>query len=324
MHGRARLSLALVVLALGLPATASADPMPAGTYDVNLNGGSATIGSFLPALPLPPVSGLVVPIGNQPVNVSLPAIADIPGTIDASVAVGTISGTYTITVPTSSLSIDPSNGSATIDLTFYGSVSLTLTGLVTLTANCSIGDSTHPIPIHLTTDSGAPWSANTGNFGLADNTFAVPSPVCDNANIQSILTFLLGNTGSGNNTALVTGNAARRANTTPQPSTTTSTTTSPPAAGSEGTGSTPTGTPPTTNTAAPRSCIVPKLKGKSTKKGKPLKRLKGALKKSGCRLGKVRKAKSKKRKGTVLRQKPKPGTKLPAGSKVTLVVARGR
>ncbi|MBV9311962.1 MAG: PASTA domain-containing protein, partial [Solirubrobacterales bacterium] len=57
-------------------------------------------------------------------------------------------------------------------------------------------------------------------------------------------------------------------------------------------------------------CVVPKLKGKKLKKAKK------ALKKAHCRVGKVR---GKHRKhGKVKRQKPKPGTILPAGSKVNI------
>ena len=59
-----------------------------------------------------------------------------------------------------------------------------------------------------------------------------------------------------------------------------------------------------------KKCVVPKLKGKKLKKAKK------ALKKAHCRLGKVR---GKHRKhGKVKRQKPKPGTILPAGSKVNI------
>jgi hypothetical protein len=59
-----------------------------------------------------------------------------------------------------------------------------------------------------------------------------------------------------------------------------------------------------------KGCVVPNLKGKSLKADKR------ALKKSGCRLGKV---KGKKMKGAkVKRQSAKPGTVLPSGAKVNV------
>jgi uncharacterized delta-60 repeat protein len=66
-------------------------------------------------------------------------------------------------------------------------------------------------------------------------------------------------------------------------------------------------------------CVVPKLKGKT------LRAAKRALKKAHCSPGKVTRAFSAKvRKGRVISQKPKPGKKLAAGSKVKLKLSKGK
>jgi hypothetical protein len=71
--------------------------------------------------------------------------------------------------------------------------------------------------------------------------------------------------------------------------------------------------------AVPGPCVVPKLKGKSFKAAK---RALGAHK---CSLGKVGRAFSTKvKKGRVITQRPKPGRHLSHGSKVRLVISKGR
>jgi hypothetical protein len=70
------------------------------------------------------------------------------------------------------------------------------------------------------------------------------------------------------------------------------------------------GAPPPT---PPRNCVVPKLKAKS------LKAARKALTKTDCKLGKVRGARGKRAK--VKKQGAKPGTRLPAGSKVSVRLA---
>lgn len=66
-------------------------------------------------------------------------------------------------------------------------------------------------------------------------------------------------------------------------------------------------------------CVVPKVKGKK------LRAAKRALRKAHCSPGKVTKAFSRSvKKGRVISQKPKPGKKLPAGSKVKLKVSKGK
>jgi hypothetical protein len=71
--------------------------------------------------------------------------------------------------------------------------------------------------------------------------------------------------------------------------------------------------------AKPKKCVVPKLKGKT------LAAAKTALKKAHCRLGKVRKAYSKKvKRGRVISQAPAPHKVKPANTKVSVVLSRGR
>lgn len=60
------------------------------------------------------------------------------------------------------------------------------------------------------------------------------------------------------------------------------------------------------------SCIVPSLKHKTLKKAKE------ALRKAGCSLGKVKRAKGKKHGKVVKKQKPKAGAVLPVGSAVNV------
>jgi beta-lactam-binding protein with PASTA domain len=67
------------------------------------------------------------------------------------------------------------------------------------------------------------------------------------------------------------------------------------------------------------SCVVPNLKRKTLAKAKR------SIAAAHCRIGKVSKAKSKTvPKGRVIVQSPKAGKKLASGSKVTVVVSRGK
>lgn len=68
----------------------------------------------------------------------------------------------------------------------------------------------------------------------------------------------------------------------------------------------------------PAKCVVPNVKGK------PLATAKRKIAAAHCRTGKITQAKSKAvKKGSVISQKPTPGKRLAAGSKVNLVVSRG-
>ena len=65
-------------------------------------------------------------------------------------------------------------------------------------------------------------------------------------------------------------------------------------------------------------CLVPKLTGKK------LDAAKRALAKAGCKPGKITRKFSKVKKGRVISQRPKRGTKLAAGARVNLVISKGK
>jgi hypothetical protein len=67
-----------------------------------------------------------------------------------------------------------------------------------------------------------------------------------------------------------------------------------------------------------RRCVVPNVKGKTVVATRK------ALRARRCALGKVRRAYSKVRRGRVITQSRRPGTRLAAGSKVNVLVSRGR
>jgi hypothetical protein len=64
-------------------------------------------------------------------------------------------------------------------------------------------------------------------------------------------------------------------------------------------------------------CVVPDVRRK------PLSFAKRTIGRAQCRVGKIRRAYSKIAKGRVISETPKPGTVLPRGGKVKLVVSRG-
>jgi hypothetical protein len=67
-----------------------------------------------------------------------------------------------------------------------------------------------------------------------------------------------------------------------------------------------------------RTCKVPNVRGKT------LARAKSALARAACRAGRIRRARSANAlKGRVIRQSPRPGTRLPEGGRVNLVLGRG-
>jgi len=66
------------------------------------------------------------------------------------------------------------------------------------------------------------------------------------------------------------------------------------------------------------ACVVPRVTGKK------LKAAKRVLTRAHCKAGKVTKKFSKVKRGRVVSQRPKPGTNLPAGAKVRLVISKGK
>jgi dipeptidyl aminopeptidase/acylaminoacyl peptidase len=79
------------------------------------------------------------------------------------------------------------------------------------------------------------------------------------------------------------------------------------------TGSTPPPPPP-----AATECVVPRVVGRV------LANARRAIRSANCSVGRVRRRASKKRAGTVVAQAPGAGKRLPQGSRVNLVVSRGR
>jgi beta-lactam-binding protein with PASTA domain len=68
----------------------------------------------------------------------------------------------------------------------------------------------------------------------------------------------------------------------------------------------------------PASCVVPTLRGRT------LARARTALKAAGCKLGTVKRSHSPVKRGRVIRSTPRAKKVLAAGSRVTVVVSRGR
>lgn len=80
----------------------------------------------------------------------------------------------------------------------------------------------------------------------------------------------------------------------------------------------PTQSPPPPPPAAAARCVVPALRGKT------LARARALLAARHCRLGRVGRSYSRVRRGRVVAQAKRPGARLPRGTKVGVVVSRGR
>jgi PASTA domain-containing protein len=78
--------------------------------------------------------------------------------------------------------------------------------------------------------------------------------------------------------------------------------------------------PPPPPPAVPpqRTCRVPRVVGKSIGAAR------AAVRRAGCMVGRVRSARSARPRGRVLRQAPRPGIRVRRGTRVSLVVSRGR
>jgi hypothetical protein len=315
--------VAALVVACATAQPALADPMPAGTYDVRMLSGSIQAGTFLPAVALPAVGPVAVQIGTDAVTQPLGDIAVQPSPFSVPVSGSTVSGTLTPTVKSASVTLDPATGAGSVDLALYASATINVSGVVSSSGTCTLASADQPVVLHLTTASGVPWSATTGNFSLKDDTFAVPAPSCSNGTLGALFSLVVGNTGAGNNVATIIGNAKRQPDPAPAPTlaqetTSTGGSSTPLATQPSQPGST---TSPTTNTRAPtvRRCVVPNVKGRS------LSRARRALTRAGCRVGRVRiNRRSRSRAGVVLTQARRPGARVPVGTAVAITVAGRR
>ncbi|HYX76522.1 MAG TPA: PASTA domain-containing protein, partial [Gaiellaceae bacterium] len=65
-------------------------------------------------------------------------------------------------------------------------------------------------------------------------------------------------------------------------------------------------------------CVVPNVRGKS------LRRARHAIAAASCRVGRVRYAWARRRRGIVIAESPAPRTRALSGARVNLVVSRGR
>jgi PASTA domain len=318
VHGRTPLLALVIIVACWLPASAVAAPMPAGTYDVQLTNGTLNLGNgLLPSLPLSSGTTLTVAIGTQPIS------APIGLTVLDSPITGAVSGSVSVTITGAGITLDPTTGTATVDASFIASMSLSGSiGGFPVSGSCSLGSQNSPVSVHLSTTDGSPWDATTNAFAMGDHTFALPAPVCSPALVGDLLSFLIGSTNSGDNGITLNGIATRRPDPPPVTTTSTTTTTSQPTTSTPGTTTTdgnPAVTTPLTGPNAVKACVVPKLVGKT------LKQAKRALKRAGCKVGKANKKNSAKRKkGRIVKQRYKAGTKLPAGTKIPLTVSKGK
>jgi hypothetical protein len=315
MHGRT--VAALILIALALPARAVADTMPPGDYTVHITSGSLRIGA-LPPTALPDLPPFEVALADQPVTAPLPlpytfSVAPIPGL------------TLTTTLDSGQATIDPLTGAITADVSLHTVLKAVPGPILNVSGTCTYGAADQPITMHLATAPGSQWQLPGRNFTVSDSTFAIPTPVCDDPTLQSLVVNGAGDTSAGHNLAAMVGTAARPEDAPPPPP-------PPPdlGGGSSG-GSTPGGTsgsngsggsePGTTSgtqrapAAATPRCVVPKLKGRT------LAAAKRALKRAGCRAGKVSKRRSRKHAGTVLAQSKRAGRRLARGTRVRLVVA---
>jgi hypothetical protein len=76
--------------------------------------------------------------------------------------------------------------------------------------------------------------------------------------------------------------------------------------------------PPPLRPAPQARCRVPRVVGR------PLSTARRLVRRAGCRVGRVRSTRSARRRGRVLRQSPRAGIRVRRGTRVTLVVSRGR
>lgn len=327
MHGRMTVALAAVSLALIAPASAAADVMPPGDYTVKVGPGSLKFGE-LPPVSMSGLPPFQVTIAAQPVTTPLPVpytvvIVPIPGI------------TITTTIDTGEGTIDPATGVITSDLTFHAVLKAVPSPFLNVTGTCTYGAADNQIPMHLATTPDSVWKLPDRTFTVYDNAWVLPAPVCDDPTLQSLVTNAAGDTSAGHNSAAFVGTAARPEDAPPpeppppvlggggssgggsQPSGGGST--NPGGSNDPGTGTTST---PATEDAQPqaakRQCAVPHLKGRT------LVAAKRALRRAGCRVGKVTRRKSRKRAGTILGQGKRAGKKLARGTRVSLLVAARR
>ena len=322
MHGRMLAGLVAASLTLAAPSLATADPMPPGDYTVRLGPGSLKFGE-LPPVAMSSLPPLEVALADQPVTAPLPVpytltIAPIPGI------------TITTTIDQGQATIDPATGAITSDISLHAVLKAVPSAFLNVSGTCTYGAIDNQIPMRLATTPDSVWKLPDRSFTVYDNSYGLPTAVCDDPTLQSLVVNAAGDTSAGHNSAAIAGTAARPEDAPPP---------EPPApvidsgSGSGGGGTSPPsspisgGEPGSDSTAAPTGgsndaaataprCVVPRLKGRT------LTAAKRALKRAGCRLGKVSKRRAHRRRGTVLTQSRAPGRRLPRGTRVAITLAR--
>jgi hypothetical protein len=285
-----------------------------------LKDGTLQIGDgLLSPIPLQSGTSFSLDLASQPLSAPI-GLTVLSAPVNQSGTGYSFTGTVDVIVAGAGATIDPATGEATVDASFYGTLSgsgnVTVANVsLPVSGSCSLGSSQQPVNLHFTTAQGSAWDPATGSMSLADRAFALAYS-CDPALFQTLIGLIAGATDAGHNVATIVGTAIRRPDVVTAPTTTTS------QPGTGGGATTPTVgnpgevTPVTTPTA--KACVVPKLVGRT------LKQAKRALKKAGCNAGKSKKANSKKhKKGRIVKQRYKAGTKLPAGAKVPITISKG-
>jgi hypothetical protein len=308
MGRKGMLALAGVLTAVSLfAATAAADPLPAGNYSAQLTGVSLTMGGVvgtqtftLNGLPVVPFT---VPANQGPVsvafgNVTVPTV-DLHALAPSQLADGsTLSVTLTGPI---TLNADPTAGSGSGHVSGYVTAVL-VSGLGS--ATCKFGSAESPIDITLSTGSasGQPYNAATGVVKIADDAISVPTPACTSSNpaVTAIVPTLVSlATGTGNAKVVFSGLIKPV-----------------PPAGTPGGGTPQNSQPQVTSQPA---CVVPSLAGKK------LRAARRALTAAHCRLGKVTVQRSVRRRwGRVLSSRPRAGTRRRVGAAVDVTVGGPR
>jgi hypothetical protein len=328
-------AIAALLFASAADAATVANP---GSVTATFTGGSVKIGSGIIDAAVTPVApstwtGSVDENGNVSVPAANITFPPLPGSADINTV---ILGVQTMTLSGSIVphdatgTIDPASGAAALTVPAHGTVTVTPPGGLGFGAvTCTLGSQAAPFPLALTTGTsgaltGTPYNQGDGTVSLVNGTFSIPAPSCTG---DAVLVTAL-NTYFSTLNPLTSGNAIRLSGvlnpilTAPLPPGATptgggATTTTQQQTPQEQTGTTgTTGTNPLGPGATGR-CVVPKLKGLKLAKAK------SALTKANCKTGKIKKRKSRKRKGTVIASDPRTGVIVAPGAKVALTISKG-
>jgi len=179
---------------LAVPVIASAAVGNPGAFTFSVIGGSLRIG-FLPVpLPTGSMSGQIDSSGAISIPQSSLELTNSPFSFSQTEAIGSVSGSGTVTLDTTSLSgtLDPVTGAASLTTSVFASATFTVSvdGVQQYAGTCSIGgsDPANHLQATMTTDLGVPYNDQTGQVTLGAD---LGNPVsCDPA-IPGILQFFI-------------------------------------------------------------------------------------------------------------------------------------